>query len=164
MRWRWLILFFVFFSLALWSHDTRAESESVSNITGRVVKVLPLLMDTNGAVATSPSLFDRDAYQAYLHQHTNDVSGIRFDVCWAAHHARGLKLTVRVEVRGIGARGLPTEAKLEQTVTPKLFNHWKSLTLVGADYKKLGTLSAWRATLWNGKQKLGEQRSFLWSM
>ena len=162
MRCRRLILFFILFSLAHWSHDVRAES--VTNVTGRVIKVLPLLMDTNGAVATSPSLFDRDAYQAFLRQHTNDVSGIRFDVCWTARNARGLKLTVRVEIRGIGVRGLPTEATLEQTVTPKLFSHWKSLTLAGADYKKIGTLSAWRATLWNGKQKLGEQKSFLWSM
>ena len=162
MRWRWPILFFIFFSLALWSHDVRAEP--VTNVTGRIVKVLPLLMDTNGAVATSPSLFDRDAYQAFLREHTNDITGMRFDVCWTAHHARGLTLTVRVDLRGIGPRGIPTEDTLEQTVTPKLFSHWKSLTLAGANYKKLGTLSAWRATLWNGKQKLGEQRSFLWSL
>ena len=162
MRWRPLFLFFIFSSLALWSHDVRAEQ--ASSVTGRIVKVLPLLMDTNGAVATSPSLFDRDAYQAFLREHTNDVTGIRFDVCWTAHHARGLTLTVRVELRGIGPRGIPTEKTLEQTVTPGLFHHWKSLTLGRADYKKLGTLSAWRATLWNGKQKLGEQRSFLWSL
>jgi hypothetical protein len=163
MRWRRLILFLLFFSLAIWSHDGRAEPDS--NVTGRIVKVLPLLMDTNGAVALSPSLFDRDAYQAFLvEHHTNDVSGIRFDVCWTARHARGRTLTVRVELRGIGVRGLPTEATLEQTVRPGLFHHWKSLTLAGADYKKLGMLSAWRATLWNGKQKLGEQRSFLWSL
>lgn len=163
MRWRWLILFSIFFSLALWSDDGRAET--TSSVSGRIVKVLPLLMDTNGAVATSPSLFDRDAYQAFLREHhTNEVSGIRFDVCWTARHARGRTLTVRVELRGIGAHGLPTEATLEQTVRPGMFRHWKSLTLAGGDYKKLGTLSAWRATLWNGKQKLGEQRSFLWSL
>ena len=162
MRWRRLILFFILFFLALGSRDIRAES--VSNVTGGIVKVLPLLMDTNGAVATSPSLFDRDAYQKFLTEHTNDVSGVRFDVCWTAHHARGLALTVRVEIRGIGVRGVPTEATLEQTVRPRWFHHWKSLTLAGADYKKIGTLSAWRATLWNGKQKLGEQKSFLWSL
>ncbi|HTV40050.1 MAG TPA: hypothetical protein VMF08_05720 [Candidatus Sulfotelmatobacter sp.] len=162
MRWRRLILFFIFFSWALWSQDVRAES--VSNVTGRIVKVLPLLMDTNGAVALSPSLFDRDAYQAFLREHTNEIAGIRFDVLWKASHARGLTLTVRVELRGIGPRGVPTEATLEQKVRLGLFNHWKSLTLAGADYKKLGALSAWRSTLWNGKQKLGEQRSFLWSL
>lgn len=149
--------------LSLWGHPLRGASV-VDAPSGRIVKVLPLLMDTNGAVATSPSLFDRDAYQAWLLQHTNQVSGIRFDVCWKARHARGLTLTVRVELRGIGARGLPTETSLEETVTPKIFHHWISLTLAGPAYKKLGTLAAWRATLWNGRQKIGEQKSFLWSL
>ncbi len=160
MRWpRFLFLIFLCFA----GHDVLADSVSPPP-AGRIVKVLPLLMDTNGAVATSPSLFDRDAYQAFLLEHTNFVSGIRFDVCWKASHARGVKLTVRVELRGVAPGGLPTEAVLEQTVTPKMFHHWISLTLAGHPYKKLGTLAAWRATLWNGQEKLGEQKSFLWSM
>ena len=161
MRWPLLLLLLTFVCFA--GHNLRADSISTPP-AGRVVKVLSLLMDTNGAVATSPSLFDRDAYQAWLLEHTNEVSGIRFDVCWKASHARGLKLKVRVELRGVAPDGLPTEDVLEQTVTPKIFSHWISLTLTGRDYKKLGTLAAWRATLWNGQQKLSEQKSFLWSL
>ncbi|HEY1791132.1 MAG TPA: hypothetical protein VGJ73_23485 [Verrucomicrobiae bacterium] len=163
MQWPRLIFLFTLACLLLWGHDLRADSVSNSP-TGHVIKVLPLLMDTNGAVATSPSLFDRDAYQAWLLEHTNAVSGIRFDVCWNAQHARHLALKLRVELRGVGAGGMPTEAVLEQTVTPKIFHHWISLTLAGQKYKKLGTLAAWRATLWNGKQKISEQKSFLWSL
>jgi hypothetical protein len=40
--------------------------------------------------------------------------------------------------------------------------HWDSLTLGGADYKNLGSLIAWRATLWRGDELLAEQKSFLW--
>jgi hypothetical protein len=163
MRWPRLILLFTFAGLSFIGHDLRADSVS-SPPTGRIIKVLPLLMDTNGAVAPSPSLLDRDAYQARLMEHTNMISGIRFDVCWTARHARRVTLKVRVEMRGVGAGGMPTEAVLEGTVTPKLFHHWISLTLAGSDYKKLGTLAAWRATLWNGQQKIGEQKSFLWSL
>jgi hypothetical protein len=163
MRWRRLILVFTLACLSLGSESLRADSIS-DTATGRIIKVLPLLMDTNGAVATSPSLFDRDAYQAWLLEHTNQVSGIRFDVLWKARNARSRTLNIRVELRGVGATGLPTEAVLEQTVTPKIFHHWISLTLAGADYKKLGVLAAWRATLWDGKQKISEQRSFLWSL
>jgi len=163
MRWRRLIRLFTFVCLFFWSGGLRAES-AANPPTGQIIKVLPLMMDTNGAVATSPSLFDRDAYQAWLLEHTNEVSGIRFDVCWRAHHARGLILKVRVELRGVGVGGLPTETILEQMVTPKFFHHWISLTLAGRDYKKLGTLAAWRATLWNGQQKISEQKSFLWSL
>ncbi|MDE3068782.1 MAG: hypothetical protein KGJ60_14710 [Verrucomicrobiota bacterium] len=131
-------------------------------VGGRVLKVLPLLLDLQGRDALSPSLFDRDAYQAQLRERTNDVSGVRFDVLWKASHARGQTLKLRVELRGIGARSLPTWAALEQTVRPGFFRHWASLTLGGADYKRFGRLIAWRATLWEGGKMLGEQQSFLW--
>ena len=140
----------------------RADSTSPAP-KGRIIKVLPLYLNTNNVVALSPSLFDRDAYQYYLLQHSNDISGMRFDVQWKARHAVGLQLKVRLELRGIGAGSLPTEKVMEQTVTPKIFHHWTSLTLSGADYKNFGALAAWRATLWNGGQLLGEQKSFLWS-
>ncbi|MGD0252033.1 MAG: hypothetical protein ABSC01_04995, partial [Verrucomicrobiota bacterium] len=46
---------------------------------GRIVKMLPLFLDLKGHDAISPSLYDRDVYQAYLRQHTNEISAIRFD-------------------------------------------------------------------------------------
>lgn len=162
MRRLCLILFLTcLFSLAF---ATQLRADSTTNApAGRVIKVLAFLVDTNGAIAVSPSLFDRDAYQFYLLEHTNDVSGMRFDVQWKAKHASGLSLKLRLELRGVTASGLPTEKTLEQTVTSRIFHHWTSLTLSTADYKSFGVLSAWRATLWNGGQLLGEQKSFLWS-
>ena len=130
--------------------------------SGRVVKVLPLLLDLKGRDAVSPSLYDRDAYQVYLRQHTNEISAIRFDVLWKASNANGAKLKLRVELRGIGASGLPRQTTLEQSVTPGFFRRWTSLTLGGADYKNSGELVAWRATLWSDDQLLSEQKSFLW--
>jgi hypothetical protein len=56
-------------------------------------------------------------------------------------------LTLRVELRGIGPAGLPTETNLVSIVTPRLFHHWTSLTFNGPPYKKFGVLAAWRATL-----------------
>jgi hypothetical protein len=131
-------------------------------VTGRVVKVLPLFLDLKGHDAVSPSLFDRDAYQFYLRQHTNEISAIRFDILWKASKAGDEKLKLRVELRGIGEHGLPRETVLEKAVTPKFFRSWTSLTLGGADYKSFGTLVAWRATIWDGDRLLGEQKSFLW--
>ena len=129
---------------------------------GRVIKVLPLLLDLQGHDAISPSLFDRDAYQAWLRQHTNEISAIRFDVLWKASNAGGAKLILRAELRGIGEHGLPQQKVLEQEVHPKFFRSWTSLTLGGDDRKHFGSLVAWRVTLWNGGQLLGEQKSFLW--
>ena len=129
---------------------------------GRIVKVLPLFLDLKGRDAVSPSLYDRDAYQLYLRQHTNEISAIRFDVLWKASNAEGAKLKLRVELRTVGAGGLPRQTTLEQSVTPGFFRRWTSLTLGGADYKNSGELVAWRATLWSDDQLLNEQKSFLW--
>ena len=130
--------------------------------SGRVVKVLPLFLDLKGRDAISPSLYDRDAYQVYLRQHTNEISAIRFDVLWKASNARDARLKLRVELRAAGVGGVPRQTTLEQSVTPGFLRRWTSLTLGGADYKNSGELVAWRATLWSDDQLLGEQKSFLW--
>lgn len=131
-------------------------------VTGSVVKVLPLFLDLKGQAALSPSLYDRDAYQAYLRRHTEQRSAIRFDVLWKASATGDAKLRLRVELRGISKDGMPSQTTLEQTVTPHSFRHWDSMKLGGEDYKNFGDLVAWRATLWLDNQLLGEQKSFLW--
>jgi len=131
-------------------------------VTGRVVKVLPFFLDLKGQNALSPSLYDRDAYQAYLLRRPGQRSAIRFDVLWKASSAGDAGLRLRVELRGIGEGGMPRQATLEQTVPPHFFRHWNSLTLGGPDYKNFGELVAWRVTLWSGSQMLSEQKSFLW--
>ena len=168
MRWARVIsflsgFFFLAFAGSELHEDTVSNSITSHPITGGVSKVLPLYMDLKGQTATSPSLFDRDAYQFnLLTRHTNEISGICFNVLWKAHNARGLNLKLRLVLRGIGPGGLPTGTNLEQTVTPRLFHHWASLTLDGKGYKNFGALVAWHATLWNGSQLVGEQKSYLW--
>ncbi|HEX3890699.1 MAG TPA: hypothetical protein VHX90_07600 [Verrucomicrobiae bacterium] len=130
--------------------------------TGRIVKVLPLLLDAKNQDAISPSLYDRDAYQAYLRQHTNEISAVRYDILWKASNVGDTKLKLRIELRGVDTNNLPRQTMLEQEVKPKYFRQWTSLKLEGADYKNFGTITCWRATLWSGDQMLGEQKSFLW--
>ena len=131
-------------------------------IHGKVLKVLPLFLDQKGRDAVSPSLFDRDAYQFYLRQHTNEISAIRFDIWWKATKSETTNLTLRAELRGIGEGGLPTRKTLEQSAAAGRLSQWTPLLLPGEDYHKLGTLVAWRVTLWSGDEMLGEQQSFLW--
>jgi len=135
---------------------------AADTVTGSVVKVLPLFLDLKGRDAVSPSLFDRDAYQFYLRQHTNEVSAVRFDVLWKAANAKDSKLKLRAELRGVGTGGLPKQTVLETEITPGFFRSWTALTLGGDDYKHFGEVVAWRVTLWNGDTLLGEQKSFLW--
>ena len=130
--------------------------------TGYIVKVLPFFLNKKGQIATSPSLYDRDAYQAELRSHTNEVSAMRFDVLWRASNVENTNLTLRLELRGIGHDGLPQQKTLEQAVTPHFFRHWTTLPLAGDEYRNFGEVVAWHATLWSGGDLLGEQKSFLW--
>ena len=131
-------------------------------VTGRVLKTLPFFLDKQGYDSTSPSLFDRDAYQAHLREHTNEVFGVRIDVQWKATKSSDEKLKVRVEARAVGLDGAPRLKTFEANVSAGRFSRWTKFTLMGEDYKKFGSVVAWRATLWNGDDLLGEQKSFLW--
>jgi len=135
-------------------------ARAADTATGRVVKVLPFLLDEQGRIAKSPSLFDRDAYQAELREHPKLVYGVRYDVQWSAKNAATLKL--RVELRGTDHTDLPRLKTLETEVTPGYFRQWSSLTLGAEEYKSFKGITAWRATLWDGNRLLGEQKSFLW--
>ncbi len=152
---RALLIFLV--AASTFVHATAAEA-----VAGRVIKVLPLLLDQQGRTALSPSLFDRDAYQAELRQHANLVSGIRYDVLWSAKNAAGQKLKLRVELRGVCGTNLPKTKTLEVEVIPGKYRQWTELPLTGEEYKSFDAITAWRATLWSGEQQLGEQKSFLW--
>jgi len=136
---------------------------AASAATGKVIKVLPQFVDLKGHSAISPSLYDRDAYQAYLRINTNKVSGMRFAIQWKASGASEGSLKLRVEIRGVTHGDLPPNVTLEKAVKPGFwFNHWAYLPLDGADFKRIGEVTAWRATLWDGDKMIGEQKSFLW--
>jgi hypothetical protein len=132
--------------------------------SGRVIKVLPQFLDLEGRHTISPSLYERDAYQAILRRHaddTNRVSGIRFAVQWKARAGAPVKL--RIELRGTARGDLPGRAILEAEVKPRRwFSRWTSLPIQGEDYAKLGQVTAWRVSLWDGDWLLSEQKSFLW--
>ena len=132
------------------------------HVKGRIVKTLPLLLDLKGHDAVSPSLYDRDAYQAHLRQHTNEVSGVRFDVLWEVANPPDAKYTMRVEAHGVATNGLPSVKTLEADVKPPLFRRWTTLTLDGDAYKQFGSLVAWRVSLLADDKLLCEEKSFLW--
>ena len=136
---------------------------AASAATGKVIKAASQLLDLKGRHALSPSLLrSRRLLKAQLRDTKTNISGMRFAVQWkASGSANALKL--RVEIRGISNGERPPTIVLEQPLKPGWwFNHWASLPLAGDDYKKIGEVTAWRATLWDGDQMIGEQKSFLW--
>lgn len=129
--------------------------------SGKVLKVLPHFLDREGRHALSPSLYERDAYQAQLRKHPEQVSALRFDVNWSVDGARPANLRLRVEARGGKAAAQPKV--LETTVKPGWSGGaWSAVTLDKEAWQLLGGVIAWRVTLWDGEQMLAEQKSFLW--
>jgi hypothetical protein len=127
---------------------------------GRIAKVLPQFTDRRGRVALSPSLFDRDAYQAELRLTPAKRSGLRFQVQWTGR--RDAELRLKLELRGIH-NGKATAQVLEMPVRRKGWGRtWTAVDFVGKDYATFGELLAWRATLWEGESEIAEQKSFLW--
>ena len=136
----------------------------VAAATGKVVKVLPEYLDEKGQNSLSPSLYERDAYQAYLRQHPQKRSGYCFFIHWKTKGGVWEPLKLRVEMRGIAQGNLPRQLVLEQPLEKRVgsSSHWTQVTLAGERYKEFGEVTAWRVTLWEGDQMIGEQKSFLW--
>lgn len=132
--------------------------------SGRVLKVLPEFLDQKGRASLSPSLYERDAYQAQLRTHPDQRSGIRFFIQWKTKGGIWEPLKVRLELRGAATGALPKQLVLDLPVENigTWFSRWTDITLSGEDYKQFGGVTAWRATLWEGNRVLGGQQSFLW--
>ena len=140
-----------------------AVALSAQAAAGRVIKVLPQFLDLEGRSSLSPSLYERDAYQAFLRQHTNQISAGQFHIQWKAAGKPTTPLKLRVEVRGATRGDLPKQVVLEKSVERGgWFSHWTGIPLSRNDYKDLGEVTAWRVTLWEDTQLVGEQQSFLW--
>ncbi len=141
-----------------------AMREPADAATGRVIKVLPEFLDKDGHTAVSPSLYERDAYQVTLREHPERRSGLRFYIQWKAKGVAWQPLRIRLELRG-GARGnLPQQLVVESPIRQHkgLFGHWSEISLTHDDYTKLGGVTAWRVSLWEGNDLLSQQKSFLW--
>jgi hypothetical protein len=148
---------FFFLAFLLFSVTVPARADGA-----RVTKVLPHYVDQAGRHTLAPSLYERDAYQAYLRRHPEERSTIRFDVHWKAKSGRHADLKLRIEMRGVKENEL-TSHTIEQPVARKgWLGTWSSIPLPLETYRELGDLNAWRVTLWDGDTAIAEQRSFLW--
>jgi hypothetical protein len=154
---RWIL---VVVALMLLLRLPPAAAAEAAEGYGKVRKVLLHQVDKKGRHTLSPSLYDRDAYQAHLRKHPEEVSAIRFDVHWQARLPARIPLRLRVEVRT--ARH-PKPLVLEREIEPKpWYNRWSSLHLDGEAFRESGGVIAWRASLLQGDRLVGEQKSFLW--
>ena len=153
MRWPTLLLSF-WFAAAFATQSTAAE--------GRIIKVLPHFLDRQGRHALSPSLYDRDAYQAQLRQQPEQRSGMEFKILWKAKGPSAGQLLLRVELRGIAANRALRQLTLEKPVEAGKSSKWTGVGLKGEEYKGFGEVTAWKVSLLEDGKELSSQQSFLW--
>ncbi len=128
-----------------------------------VLKVLPQYLDKRGHHSLSPSLYERDAYQAVLRKSPPSQGGVRLAVEWKAKKVDWSHLTMRAEMRCLLNDTMHTVTLQEPVVKNGWFRNWSEFKVTGDDYKKFGHLIAWRVTLWDGDKQLSAMESFLWS-
>ena len=128
----------------------------------RILKVLPHYLDRQGRRSLSPSLYERDAYQAYLRRNPALQSTMRFDVQWKAGATLPQPIKLRLELRT--SRRDITKPYVQERPLPRgrWLSRWSALTVDPAVYRQIGDVLAWRVTLWAGGRQVAEQKSFLW--
>lgn len=130
---------------------------------GKVCKVLPQFLDQQGRQSLAPSLYERDAYQAYLRKHPEERSTLQLVVHWKAKGVDWSKLKLRAELRGLVNNSLQTNVMEVPVKKTGWFGNWSKMVMAAGDFQKFGELSSWRVTLWEGDHLLSGQESFLWS-
>lgn len=146
--------------LASLSHGpVLADSGTPSGV--RIKKVLPHLLDKQGRHLLSPSLLERDAYQALLRKEPERRGGLQFDIQCGTLPS-GVTLRLKAELRG-SLTNTPTQVTVEQPLPANArFHRWQVIRLSDDQYRQLGELVAWRISLWSGDRAIAEQKSFLW--
>lgn len=130
----------------------------------RIVKVLPQYLDVQGRNSRTPTLLDRDVYQAQLRKMPERCSGLQFAVRWCAGRIRH-PLTLRVELIGLSESNQPVSLAIDQTVRPRggaYLGCWDRVSFSGEQFRSLGSLTAWRVSLYSDGQLLAQEQSFLW--
>ena len=133
---------------------------SAAATEARVVKVLPHRLDSQGRHALSPSLYERDAYQAELRAHPDRIRGLRIDVLWSLKERTSVPCVLRLELRGSkGADPVVLERPVSRGF---LRRRWTKVLLDPAEFEKVGDVSAWRVSLRSSGEELASMASFLW--
>lgn len=128
----------------------------------KIIKVLPTFLDLKGRHALSPSLYERDAYQALLRKDKKLVSGMRFDVQWKAPSSASEKLVLKLELRVSNARDAKPMVLETEVPRKRSGSRWSRLILDGEKFRDAGDVLAWRATIMDTGNKIAERTSFLW--
>ena len=150
------------FNLLLMCAGLLVADSNLAAATNRIVKVLPHFLDLQGRQSLSPSLFERDAYQAFLRANSSQRSALQFDIQWRAKVKDTARLKLRLEARGSKSHVLDPLVVEQRTLAKGWFSNWTAIKMDNQTYEQLGDIVSWRISLWEGEQRLAEAKSFLW--
>jgi hypothetical protein len=150
------------FHLLLMCIGLLGAGSNLEAATNRIIKVLPHFLDLQGRQSLSPSLYERDAYQARLRANTDQRSALQFDVQWKAKVKDSTRLKLRLEARGSKSHVIQPLVVEKSTLPKGWFSSWSAIKLDNQTYEQLGDIVSWRISLWEGDQLLAEEKSFLW--
>ena len=143
----------ILFALGLWAG-------ALLGAEGKVIKVLPHFVDFQGRHTLSPSLYERDAYQELLRNHPEKRAGLQFEVLWKVSGRVSAPLRLKMELRGGNSSSLEI---VEMDVKRGMFGRrWSRMVLDPKQFARVGTVTAWKATLLQGEEIVAEANSFLW--
>ncbi len=143
----------ILFALGLWAG-------ALLGAEGKVIKVLPHFVDFQGRHTLSPSLYERDAYQELLRNHPEKRAGLQFEVLWKVSGRVSGPLRLKMELRGGNSSSLEI---VEMDVKRGMFGRrWSRMVLDPKQFARVGTVTAWKATLLQGEEIVAEANSFLW--
>src|SRR5580658_5965408 len=111
------LLGFLLLNAAAWAADA---SE------GKVCKVLAQFLDKKGRQSLSPSLYERDAYQAYLRKHPLLRTALHVEVQYKAKRLDWQKTKLRAELRGLLTNSIETVTLEAPVKKSGLFANWAS--------------------------------------
>jgi hypothetical protein len=150
------------FNLLLICAGLFGTGSNLDAATNRIIKVLPHFLDLQGRQSLSPSLYERDAYQAHLRANSDLRSALQFDVQWKAKVKDSTRLKLRLEARGSKSHVIEPLVVEKSTLPKGWFSNWSAIKLDNTTYEQLGDIVSWRISLWEGDRLLAEEKSFLW--
>jgi hypothetical protein len=150
------------FNLLLICAGLLGAGSNLEAATNRIIKVLPHFLDLLGRQSLSPSLYERDAYQARLRANSDQRSALQFDVQWKAKVKDTTRLKLRLEARGSKSNVIDPLVVEKSTLPKGRFSNWSAIKLDNKTYEQLGDIVSWRISLWEGDRLLAEEKSFLW--
>lgn len=130
----------------------------------KVYKVLPHYLDKEGRHTLSPSLFERDRYQALLKTTPQKCSTVRFDVLWRNTTANIENLNISIEIRGTKQSEKTVSFSEKLPSKRSIWSKWKKITIPEEIFLQVEGISAWRVMIRDGETVLCEYCSFLWEM